>query len=72
MQHMPPHQQRVINELFELEEKLNNLRTFIQSNPIFNTLDATEQGRLIQQSEVMAKYSQILDERINAFVADII
>lgn len=72
MQYMPPHQQRVINELFELEEKLNNLRTFIQSNPVFSTLDVAEQGRLTQQSEIMAKYAQILDERINAFVADII
>ena len=62
-----PHQQRVVNEKTELDDKLGKLHDFIQENPIFKTLPEDEQKRLQRQDLVMAEYSQILSERIEAF-----
>lgn len=64
-----PHQQRVVDEKAELDEKLGKLHDFIQGNPIFKTLPEDEQKRLQRQDLVMAEYSQILSERIAAFTA---
>jgi hypothetical protein len=64
-----PHQQRVVDEKAELNEKLGKLHDFIQDNPIFKTLPEDEQKRLQRQDLVMAEYSQILGERIEAFTA---
>ena len=64
-----PHQQRVVDEKTELDERLGKLHDFIQENPIFKTLPEDEQKRLQRQDLVMAEYSQILSERIAAFTA---
>lgn len=64
---MQPHQQRVVDEKTELDEKATALSNFIATSPIFKTLDRAEQERLEEQSEIMWRYSEILGERISAF-----
>lgn len=64
---LPPHQQRVLQEHAELEEKLKKLGDFIQSNPLYETLPEEEQRRLTNQHFHMAEYEEILRERIAPF-----
>lgn len=63
---MQPHQQRVVDEKTELDEKLEKLSAFF-GNPIFTSLPDVEQNRLNRQKVVMKEYSDILGERIAAF-----
>ena len=63
---MEPHQERVVVEKKELDEKLEKLMAFI-GGPVFLTLDRYEQDRLHRQSDLMDKYSGVLAERIEAF-----
>ncbi len=67
---LPPHQQRVLDEKRELDEKLQKLTAFISSEK-FSTIvqDEAERGRLVCQEETMKDYSAILAERIEAFGA---
>jgi len=64
---MQPHQERVVTEKKELDEKLNKLKTFITENPTFKTLPEGERRRLNRQWDVMLEYSNILAARIEAF-----
>ncbi len=64
---MQPHQQRVVDEKTELDAKLTKLKAFFDSET-FTGLDNAEMARLREQAYVMGKYSQILGERIAAFV----
>lgn len=64
---MAPHQQRVVDEKSELDDKITKLKAFICENPLFSKLDGAEQARLTQQHGVMSVYSNILGERIAAF-----
>lgn len=64
---MQPHQQRVVDEKKDLDEKLDKLKAFIEANPIFKTLPEDERGRLGHQFDAMAQYSSILSQRIAAF-----
>lgn len=61
------HEQRVLDEKKELDEKRSKLIYFI-GGKIFLSLPSDEQARLIQQSEVMEKYSNILLDRITHFI----
>lgn len=61
-----PHQQRVIDEKAELDERVAKLRTFLDTE-ICRSLDPLEQQRLGRQETAMARYSEILAERIDAF-----
>lgn len=63
---MTSHQQRVVEEKAELDEKLAKLNAFGQGE-IFPTLPAEEQERLMRQSKIMDQYSVVLSERIAAF-----
>ena len=67
---LPPHQQRVLDEKRELDEKLQKLTAFISSEK-FSTIvqDEAKRGRLVCQEETMKDYSAILAERIEAFGA---
>jgi hypothetical protein len=65
---MQPHQQRVVDEKTELDERLMKLIAFFD-NPIFAGLPADEQDRLKRQKEHMAGYSDVLGERIADFPA---
>ena len=62
-----PFQQRVIDELDELNEKLDKLYDFIYYNKIFGTLPADEQVRLKLQHTYMGLYADVLKERADAF-----
>lgn len=46
---LAPHQQRVVAEKAELDEKLNKLEAFFES-PIYNKLDCSERKRLQLQA----------------------
>lgn len=63
---MQPHQQRVVDEKAELDEKLVKLSAFLDT-PIFAGLDEVEQRWLRNQAAAMALYSNILTDRIAAF-----
>ncbi len=65
---MQPHQQRVVDEKNELDEKLTKLNAFVSAGTIFDTLASAEQERLRRQAGIMAEYSAVLGERIEAFV----
>lgn len=62
-----PHVRRVVDEKEELDKKLNLLKAFITSNPIFQKLDEAEQHRLQIQLSIMQAYSDILYARISAY-----
>lgn len=63
---MQPHQERVVTEKSELDEKIEKLDTF-RAGTIFPTLDEEEQKRLYAQLSFMRSYSGILADRIAAF-----
>ena len=68
MNTLAPHQQRVVQEKEELDEKLSKLSAFIDSpNFTITVKDENEIARLVCQEEIMKDYSEILAERIAAF-----
>jgi hypothetical protein len=64
---MQPHQQRVVEEKAELDNKIQKLNAFFHSS-IFSSLPEAEKDRMKRQVGVMEEYSSILQERINAFL----
>jgi hypothetical protein len=64
---MQAHQERVVTEKKELDEKLDKLKTFIEINPIFKSLDEMNRHLLNRQFDVMVEYSKILSNRIELF-----
>lgn len=67
MNNLATHQQLVVDEKRELDERLAKLDAFILDNPIWTTLDDDEKERMARQSKAMAQYSQVLGERVAAF-----
>jgi hypothetical protein len=63
---LQPHQQRVVDEKAENDERLTKLIAFTKT-PIFAGLDSDERNRLDQQAATMAMLSDILGDRIAAF-----
>lgn len=61
-----PHQQRVVEEKAELDIKLEKLTTFLSSD-MLKRIDDAEALRLVRQSNIMRRYSDVLDQRIKAF-----
>lgn len=70
MSNTDSHQDRVRTEKSELDARLAKLDAFILDDPAYRDLPEVEQQRLNKQSLVMAQYSNILDERIAAFVTE--
>ena len=66
---MAPHQERVVKEKKELDEKLSKLDAFCLTD-MFASLPFEEQGRLNRQHSAMEVYSRILAERIAAFPSE--
>lgn len=62
-----PHQERVVTEKAELDEKREKLHAFIDSSPIYKALPEEDRLRLTRQASAMGTYSDILGERIAAF-----
>lgn len=65
---MQPHQQRVIDEKAELDEKREKLDAFGRT-PMFTGLPQQEKERLTAQAHIMTMYSAVLSDRIAAFTA---
>jgi hypothetical protein len=63
---MQPHQERVVQEAKDLDEKIEKLTVFLKGE-ILKTLPTAEQARLAQQLVYMRGYSTMLHERIEAF-----
>lgn len=63
---LQPHQQRVVDERTELEDKLSKLQAFITSEK-FSSIPDAEQGRLVLQHHIMNCYALVLEQRIEAF-----
>ena len=65
-QELAPHQQRVVDEKKELDEKREKLGVF-KGTDFFASLPWQEQERLNTQAHIMTMYSAVLGERIAAF-----
>ena len=63
MTQLPPHQQRVVDEKRELDERREKLKAFY-STTLFHGLPDSEQSLLLRQGVAMRAYSDILAERI--------
>lgn len=63
---MAPHQERVVAEKRELDEKIGKLNAFFITETFFG-LDAGEKRRLYIQLHVMEQYSAVLADRIAHF-----
>jgi len=64
---MQPHEERVVVEKKELDEKIMKLNTFIISNKIFQELSEDDKDLLEAQRVAMEEYSEILGHRIHRF-----
>ena len=58
--------ERVQTEKAQLDERIQKLNTFIESNPQFPKLSAAEQQRLKEQRTHMVLYSRVLLQRLAA------
>ncbi|WP_340608319.1 crAss001_48 related protein [Xenorhabdus bharatensis] len=65
-QTLQPHQQRVIDELAELDGRIAKLSDFI-GGAIYKSLEETGQTLLGMQLSAMKAYSEILHKRIKRF-----
>ena len=63
---MQPHQERVVQEQTDLNDKLIKLSAFLKGE-MYKSLDPAEQQRLIAQADHMHNYNEILKMRIEAF-----
>ncbi len=64
---MQPHEERVVTEKRELDEKLSKLKAFCFGTPastIFSGLSPEDRNLLEDQYSAMEKYSSILGVRI--------
>ena len=63
---LPEYQQRVLDELNELEARTHRLYDFFHTK-LYESLDPAEQQRLTRQHDLMTQYAEVLHERILAF-----
>jgi uncharacterized protein len=66
---LQPHQQRVVDEKRDLDEKIVALTAFIYGNDLHAAIEVFEQDLLDQQLEIMQGYSATLAARIAIFKA---
>ena len=66
---LQPHEERVITEKRELDEKLAKLKAFCfdPGSPIFRALTPADRDLLEDQYTAMEQYSTILGKRIDRF-----
>lgn len=66
---MQPHEERVVAEKRELDEKLSKLKAFCfdPGSPVFSKLSPEDRDLLENQYSVMEHYSKILGLRIARF-----
>jgi len=63
---MDDHEDRVVEEKAQLDEKIGRLSDFMHGN-IYPKLSATDQGLLMVQIRTMGAYSGVLAYRIERF-----
>ena len=63
---LQPHQQRVVEEKRDLDEKTGRLAAFLETKT-YDALVPEERGRLRSQLFYMRRYADVLGERIAAF-----
>lgn len=63
---LSPHQQRVVDELTELQDKIRKLVVFTTS-ATFHELEVTDRYLLITQLDAMRAYGNVLLMRIDRF-----
>lgn len=63
---MQAHQERVVAERTELDDKMDKLSKFLDTNTYYNLAEG-EKGRLVEQLGIMNQYRDVLDRRIAAF-----
>jgi hypothetical protein len=63
---MTPHQERVVQEKKDLDEKIEKLKTFT-GGTVYPNLDAIDQFLLSDQLTYMEGYSRTLGHRIGRF-----
>ncbi len=61
---LQPHQQRVVQEKAELDERITRLSQFINENSAFPTIGAFEQNLMKEQFSLMSELSYVLGLRI--------
>ena len=61
---MEPHVEIMVSELAELEGRIARLEKFIDSNPIYKTLEKEEQKDMFAQCLAMAQYAKFLKRRV--------
>lgn len=66
LDHLQPHQQRVVAELHQLEDRVHKLEAFL-ATPLFAGLPEDEQQLLKMQAEAMVLYMGILNTRATKF-----
>lgn len=64
---LQPHQQRMMQEWAELDEKYRKLYDFIHGDRFHVLCDEAERERMIRQLNGMFLYKEALAERIAAF-----
>lgn len=69
---MQPHQERVIQEKADLEEKLDKLNQFIilDKSGQYAKLDLEDKMHLNRQASIMRDYIYVLTQRIARFKSD--
>ena len=65
---MLPHEERVVVEKNDLDEKLVKLQDFIENSRIFQALSEDDKELLERQQVIMLDYSHVLSERISGFI----
>lgn len=63
---MMPHEQRVIDELKALDDKISSLGNFMLDE-VYSTLTPVDQGLLMVQIRAMNLYKETLADRIGRF-----
>jgi hypothetical protein len=64
--HLAPHQQRVVAELEQLADRVTKLESFL-ATPFYASLDEDERTLLKMQADAMVLYMGILNTRANKF-----
>lgn len=64
---LKPHEERIVQEKADLDEKLSKLRAFMCDEQKFLALKSEDQWLLRMQLEAMDQYSRVLGLRVTRF-----
>lgn len=67
MKELQPHQQRVMDESVELQDKITRLEKFVNENPAYQGMPDDDRILLSAQLAAMTAYQRILQARIMKF-----